>query len=103
MQKNTNTESPLLDTEDWEIAFTPYSENHRHALVLGYNLMILKSYLVADPYMIQEAIESLDHAFEALFQYTEFHEVSYALFVKLAGGKLSHDEEKMLNALGVKF
>jgi hypothetical protein len=53
--------------------------------------------------MVQEAIQSIDLAFVSLFQHTEFHEVSYALFVKLAGGKLSHDEEKMLNALGVKF
>ena len=103
MQKNTNTESPLLDTEDWEVAFTPYAQDHRSALVLGYNFMILKSYLLAEPLMVQEAIQSIDLAFEPLFQHTEFHEVSYALFMKLAGGKLSHDEEKMLNALGVKF
>jgi len=103
MPNNPNTESPWLDTEDWEIAFAPYSDNHRAALLLGYNFMMLKGYLVAEPVMIQEAIESLDHAFEALFQHTEFHEVSYALFVKLAGGKLTFEEEKMLNSLGVKL
>ena len=65
MQKNTNTESPLLDTDDWEIAFTPYAQDHRAALVLGYNFMILKSYLLAEPLMVQEAIQSIDLAFVA--------------------------------------
>jgi hypothetical protein len=103
MYHNPNTESPLLDTEDWEIAFRSYSHDQSAALVLGYNFMILKSYLVAEPLMLEEAIGSLDHAFEALFQHTQFHEVSYALFVKMAGGELTHEEERMLETLGVKF
>jgi hypothetical protein len=103
MYHNPNTESPLLDTEDWEIAFRSYSHDQSAALVLGFNLMILKSYLVADPLMLEEATESIDHAVEALFQHTQFHEVSYALFVKLAGGELTHEEEYMLQALGVRF
>jgi hypothetical protein len=101
MYHNPNTESPLLDTEDWEIAFRSYSHDHSAALVLGYNLMILKSYLVSDPLLLEEAIYSIDHAFEALFQHTQFHEVSYALFVKLAGGELTQEEQQMLEALGV--
>lgn len=101
MQFNPNTESPLLDTEDWEIAFRSFSHDHSAALVLGYNLVILKSYLVADPLLVEEAIWSLDHALEALFQHTQFHDVSYALFVKKAGGQLTQEEEEMLEALGV--
>jgi hypothetical protein len=103
MQKNTNTESPLLDTEDWEIAFRSYTHDHSAALVLGSNLMILKSYLMTEPLMIDQAIDSIDHAFEALFQHTTFHEASYALFAKMAGGELTLEEEDMLEKLGVQF
>lgn len=65
--------------------------------------MALKSYLDVKPPKIKEAVEGIARALEVLFHHTEFHEVSYALFVKLSGGKLSLEEERMLRALGVKF
>jgi hypothetical protein len=34
---------------------------------------------------------------------TQFHEASYVLFRRLAEGKLTHEEEKILKALGIKF
>ena len=65
--------------------------------------MILKAYLAVAPLKIQESIEALDCAMEVLYPFTEFHEVSYDLFVRLASGKLTRDEEQILDALGVKF
>ena len=101
--RNTQSVSVPLDAEDWEIAFATLSEDPSAALSMGFNLMILKSYLTATPFKLHEAIESLDCAMEILFQHTDFHDISYALFVRLAGGKLTLEEEKMLRTLGVKF
>jgi hypothetical protein len=51
----------------------------------------------------QPVIDALDTAMEVLFHYTDFHDASFNLFIKLTEGKLTLDEEQMLNALGVKF
>jgi len=40
---------------------------------------------------------------EVLFPYTDFHSTSFDLFVRLTEGKLTPDEEQMLNALGIEF
>jgi hypothetical protein len=48
-------------------------------------------------------MEALDQAMEALFPYTEFHDISFGLFLRFTEGKLTYDEEQMLNALGIKF
>lgn len=100
---NTAIETAQIDTEDWEIAFEPYGEDPGAALTLACNLMILKAYIAVEPVEIQFVIEGLDQAMEALYPYTEFNKVSYAMFRRLAEGKLTLDEEMMLNALGVKF
>ena len=100
---NTHTENLALDAEDWEIAFEPYQGNHSAAITLGFNLMILKGYLAVEPLNIEAVIEGLEQAMAELFPFTQFHEVSYLLFRRLAEGKLSRDEEKILEALGVKF
>ena len=48
-------------------------------------------------------MEALDDAMTVLFALTEFHDVSFNLFLKFSEGKLSFEEEQMLRALGVKF
>ena len=107
MPDNRNTENesnhPVLDEEAWEIAFEPYDGNPGAALSLGMNLMIMKAYLAVAPLKIQDVIDGLDSAMGVLYPYTEFHEVSYDLFVRLASGKLTREEEQILDALGVKF
>jgi hypothetical protein len=100
---NTNYENAPLDTEDWEIAFAPYAQYPSAALTLAANLMILKAFLAIKPPMMQEAIEGLDRAMEVLFPFTEFHEVSYVLFRRLAEGKLTLEDEQILKSLGIKF
>jgi hypothetical protein len=51
----------------------------------------------------QPVIEALDLAMKVLFPFTSFHEASLGLFIRLTDGKLTFDEEQMLNALGLKF
>ena len=103
MPVNANTEKPALDIEDWDIAFEAYDEHPNAAMFLSVNLMLLKSCISVKPLRIQEAIEGLDNAMEALFDHTDFREVSYALFVRLIGGKLPFEQQEMLKMLGVKF
>jgi hypothetical protein len=98
--RNTDIENPPLDAEDWEIAFEPYEGQPGAALSLGFQLMILRSYLSVKPLRIQDAIEGIDCALDVLFPFTEFHEVSQGLFLRLVEGKQPRDEEKILEALG---
>jgi hypothetical protein len=46
-------------------------------------------------------MESLEIAMNVLFRYSEFHDESYNLFIRLTEGKLTAEEEQMLKALGI--
>lgn len=70
---------------------------------LGFSLAMLRTHLDAQTIKSREAIKVLDQAMEVLFPYSEFHEVSFGLFIRFTEGKLTFDEEHMLNGLGVKF
>ncbi len=103
---NTDTDDPReypLDALDWEIAFEPYEENPNAALLLGCHLMVLKNRLAAPPYKVLETTQAIDRAVQVLFPFTDFAEVSFDLFIKLAEGKLTFEEEQMLHALGIEF
>ena len=107
MQNHATTDNQaqhlVMDREDWELALEPYKGKSVAALRLGFNLSILRAYLDAQTIKCRHAIGILDQALETLFPYTEFHDVSFSLFIRLTEGKLTFDEEQMLNALGIKF
>jgi hypothetical protein len=105
MQDNPNTEDERypLDPEDWILAFAPYDGEPGAALSLGVNLMILRAYLSVMPLKISESVEALDRAMDVLFPFTQFHDVSFDLFVRFADGKLTTEEEEILKAMGVRF
>jgi hypothetical protein len=107
MQDNPTTDNQtqegLTDCEDWQLAFEPYEDNPRAALRLGFNIATLRTHL--DGLLIKSLplVEALDLAMEVLFPYTSFHGASFDLFVRLTEGKLTVQEEQMLEALGVEF
>jgi hypothetical protein len=105
MQDNPSkeTENPPLDAESWELAFLVYKGNTDAALNMGFNLMVLLSYLKVEPLQIQEAVEGLEHGLEALYPYTQFHDVCHDMYIKVVGGDLTLEEEQMLKKLGIKF
>jgi|SRR6185503_18435992 len=103
MQNNPNTNTQLVDPEDWAIAFEPYYEKPEAALRLGLNLAILRTELDSLLIKSQPVMESLDDAMEILFPYTSFHDASLDLFLRFTEGKLTFEEEQMLNAMGVKI
>ena len=100
---DNQTQSPLIDREDWELAFEPYEGHSSSALRLGFNIAMLRKHLEGQLFKSGPVMEALDLAMEILFPYTSFHAASFDLFVRLTEGKLTFEEEQMLNALGVKF
>ena len=103
MQNNPNTNTYLVDPEDWAVAFEPYEEKPDQALRLGLNLSMLRTELDGMLIKSQPVMESLDDALEILFPFTSFHDASLDLFLRFTEGKLTFDEEQLLNAMGVKI
>jgi len=103
MPTDRNTQHWDLNTEDWEVALEPYAGFPSSALSLGFNLMVLKAYIVIKPPKIQQAVAAIDRGAEVLFNHTQFHEIAYILFRRLAEGKLTLAEEETLKSLGLKF
>jgi len=107
MQDNPNTDNEtqheLVDPEDWALALEPYKGNPSAALNLGFNLAALRIELDGLLIKSQPVIDALDDAIGVLFHFTDFHDASYDLFIRLTEGKLTRDEEQMLNALGIEF
>ena len=101
--KEKPSEQPALDVEDWELAFAAYAGNTHAALNMGFNLMAIKGYLSYDPPKIEEVLEGIDHAIEALYPYTQFHHVCHGAYMKLIGGEMTQEEEETLKKLGLKF
>lgn len=97
------TEDLLLDREDWEIAFRPFEGNTSAALRMAFNVATLRQELASLLFAPRTVMNALDLAMEVLFPYTSFHGVSFDLFMRLLDGDLTHEEEQVLNALGIKF
>jgi hypothetical protein len=110
MQDNPNTDNTDtqtheldMDREDWELAFEPLGKNSYAVLRLGFNFAIMRKYLDGQLFKPRPVMETLDEAMEVLFELTEFHDVSFNLFLKFTEGQLTFEEEQMLRALGVKL
>jgi hypothetical protein len=107
MQNNATTDNPAqsldVDSADWEIAFKPYKGNPSAALSLGFNLALLRAFVETQLIRSRPVTDALEQAMEALFPFTDFHQASFDLFMRLVDGKLTFEEEEMLHALGVKF
>ena len=97
------TQQSLTDSDDWIAAFEPYKDDPGSALSLAFKLAMLRAYLDAQTIKCRHAIEVLDLALEVLFPHTDFHNVSFDLFIRLVDGQLTFDEGEMLKALGINF
>src|SRR5678815_2774831 len=92
---NTQTHEIDLDREDWEQAFEPLEKNSFPVLKLGFNFAIMRQYLDRQLIKPRPVMEALDDAMTVLFALTEFHDVSFNLFLKFTEGKLTLEEEQM--------
>jgi hypothetical protein len=71
-----------------------FAGNTNAALNMGFNLMIMKSYLSYDSPKIEDVLEGLNHAIVALYPYTQFHHVCHDMYMKVVGGDLTREEEE---------
>ena len=94
--------NPIVERDLWEQAFEPFEGEYYAALRLGFNFAMLRKHYDTQLIKCAPIIESLEIAMYVLFKYSEFHDASYDLFIRLTEGKLTREEEQMLNALGIK-
>nr|AUN36127.1 hypothetical protein [uncultured bacterium] len=94
---------PLVERDQWELAFEPLKADPYAALQLGRYFTTMRKYLEARLIKPQAIIEAFDLAREVLFPLTDFHKSSFDLFKRLTEGDISTEEEDMLKAQGIRF
>lgn len=99
MHNNANTDSvnAPLDAEDWEIVFAAYQGRHKLALILAQHLTALKEFILRDK--PEEALAAIDRAIEGLYPHTGFSRVGRGLFRAAVEGRLTPEQETMIEQL----
>src|SRR5688500_1554888 len=95
----TDTVSPPLDCEDWQIAFEPYAEHPFLALSLAQHLTALQDYIQSDT---DKATAAINRAVNALYEHSEFRSVGLLLFRATVQGRLTTDRENLIHELGIR-
>jgi len=107
MPDNPNTgESPPLDHEDWQIAFTPYAQSPDLAFVLAQHLHGVIKLIEQGPRGTAEALAGLDRAIDCLMPHTRFadtryREIARKFYLRAVAGNLSLEKEDELRKLGL--
>ena len=100
---NMDSESPLPDTEDWQITLEPYFSHPETALGLARQFAVIRHCLKAKPPDVLQAIDSLDLAIEVLFQHTRFQSGAYELYQTVIEGRADRAHETLAESLGIKL
>ena len=100
---NTDQESPLPDSEDWQIVLEPYFAHPETALGLARGFAAIRECLKAKPPNVLQVIDSLDLAVEVLFEHTRFQSGAYDLYQIYIEGHATRGHESLMESLGVKF
>ena len=100
---NMDRESPLPDSEDWQIVFEPYFAHPETALGLARQFASIRQCLKAQPPDVLQAIDSLDLAVEVLFEHTRFQSGAYELYQTVIEGRADRAHETLAENLGVKL
>jgi hypothetical protein len=100
---NMDSESPLPDSEDWQIVFEPFFAHPETALGLARGFAVIRESLKAKPPDVLQAIDSLDLAVEVLFQHTRFQSGAYELYQTVIEGRADRAHETLAESLGVKL
>ena len=82
MLSKSETESPPLDSEDWEVTFQAYAEYPILTFILAQHFDYLKGLIQSGPHGTIAGVAALDHAIDALMPHTEFKDAeTYRLAV----------------------
>ena len=100
---NTDQESPLPDTEDWQIVLEPYFAHPEAALGLARLFATIRQCLKAKPPNVLQAIDSLDLALEVLFEHTRFQSGAFEHYETVIEGRADRAHETLAENLGVKL
>ena len=100
---NMDSESPLPDSEDWQIVLEPYFAHPETALALARQFAAIQQCLKAKPPNVLQALDSLDLAVEALFEHTRFQSGAYDLYQTVIEGRADRAHEILAESLGVKL
>ena len=100
---NMDSESPLPDSEDWQIALEPYFSHPETALGLARQFATIRQRLKAKPPDVLQALDSLDLAVEALFEHTRFQSGAFELYETVIEGRATRADETLAESLGVKL
>jgi hypothetical protein len=92
-----------LETDEFEIAFQPYSRHPDAALDCARRLFTIKEFLESDPPEVPLAIRALRDAIEVLYPMTDFHKAGRDLFELFLSGGCTTAHEAMMRSLGIKF
>ncbi len=103
MQNNgtTDSESPPLDAEDWNIVFQPYTKHPNLAFILAQHLHGAGRLIEQGPESAAEAMAGLDRAVECLMPFTRFHNIGLRVYMLAVAGTLSTEQEDTLRDLGL--
>lgn len=96
---STDTVSPPLDCEDWQIAFQPYVKYPYLALALAQHLSALQDYVENDAV---KAIAAINRAVDTLFEHSEFRAVGLELFRATVHGEMPVEVENVIHQLGIR-
>ena len=94
---------PPLDCEDWQIVFKVYSEHPLLAFVLAQHLIGLKEMIEGGPEQTAQSTAAIDRAVDVLYRHTHFQAACHKFYRLAVEGKLTIEQEKLLNELGVKL
>jgi len=100
--RTTDSESPPLDHEDWQIAFQPYSNFPDLALILAQHLHGVNTLI--EQGQEAEAMAGIDRAIECLMPHTRFRNISDVgrrIYLLAVSGNLSPEHEDKLRELGL--
>ena len=100
---DSTNESPYPDGEDWQSVFEVYAGHPDLAYSLAMSLIAVQECLEGERRKIIEARTLLDLAVDALYEHTDFRQVSHDLFRAAIAGQLSVDQEALLRELGVRI
>ena len=97
----SESESPPLDAEDWNIVFQAYAEYPILAFILAQHLTTVKTLMQAGREGREEAVAGLDRAIESLMPHTEFRNAGRKVYFLAVAGTLSIEDEEKIRELGL--
>jgi hypothetical protein len=92
------TESPLLDADDWNVVFQAYAEYPILAFILAQHFQCVKELIQRGPQGAIQAIAIVDQAIASLMPHTNFRDTGRSVYLLAVAGKLPPEKRKRRDA-----